>query len=47
MAEGKQLALSIGLMKLSAKEIKETNKGIGIDNIHYLNDGLWRLDLTS
>jgi PUA domain protein len=47
MSEGKTLALAIGLMKMSAKEIKDTNKGIGIDNIHYLNDGLWRLDLTS
>ena len=45
MAEGKQLALGIGLLKLSSKEIRETNKGIGIDNIHYLNDGLWRLQL--
>jgi len=43
MAEGKQLALALGLMKMSAKDIRDTNKGIGIDNIHYLNDGLWRL----
>jgi len=43
MAEGKIHALGIGLMKMSSKEIKEINKGIGIDNIHYLNDGLWRI----
>lgn len=71
MAEGKQHALAIGLMKLPAKEMYvyysaqlssityifahyfivlllfiriEVNKGIGIDNIHYLNDGLWRME---
>ncbi|PRP79627.1 hypothetical protein PROFUN_12817 [Planoprotostelium fungivorum] len=43
MAEGKQHALGIGLMKMSSAEIKETNKGIGIDNMHFLNDGLWKL----
>ena len=21
----------------------EVNKGIGVDNIHYLNDGLWHM----
>jgi len=45
MAEGKKHALGIGFMKLSSKEIRETNKGIGIDNIHYLNDGLWKMTL--
>jgi len=44
-AEGKQHALAVGITKLTAKEMKEQNKGIGIDNIHYLNDGLWRLTL--
>jgi len=45
MAEGKQHPLALGLTKLSAKEIREQNKGIGVDNIHYLNDGLWKLVL--
>ncbi|TKR67714.1 hypothetical protein L596_023822 [Steinernema carpocapsae] len=43
MAEGKQNALGIGLMKMSGAAIRGVNKGIGIDNIHYLNDGLWKL----
>ncbi|KAH7427579.1 hypothetical protein KP509_10G050300 [Ceratopteris richardii] len=42
MAEGKQHALAIGFTKLSAKDIKAINKGIGVDNMHYLNDGLWK-----
>jgi PUA domain protein len=42
MAEGKTHALAIGLTKMSGKEIIEQNKGIAIENIHYLNDGLWK-----
>uniref|UniRef100_A0A2P2JYN7 Pseudouridine synthase and archaeosine transglycosylase domain-containing family protein n=1 Tax=Rhizophora mucronata TaxID=61149 RepID=A0A2P2JYN7_RHIMU len=43
MAEGKQHALAIGLTKMSAKDIRTINKGIGVDNMHYLNDGLWKM----
>ncbi|KAK3594541.1 hypothetical protein CHS0354_023597 [Potamilus streckersoni] len=43
MAEGKQHALAIGITKMSTDEIISTNKGIGVDNIHYLNDGLWNM----
>ncbi len=43
MAEGKQHALGIGIMKMSSDEIRQVNKGIGIDNVHYLNDGLWKV----
>ncbi|PKA52729.1 hypothetical protein AXF42_Ash001710 [Apostasia shenzhenica] len=43
MAEGKQHALAIGFTKMSAKDIKSINKGIGVDTMHYLNDGLWKM----
>lgn len=43
MAEGKQHALAIGLMKLSTNDIRTVNKGVGIDNVHFLNDGLWKV----
>ncbi|KAG9134174.1 hypothetical protein Leryth_019861 [Lithospermum erythrorhizon] len=43
MAEGKQHALAIGFTKMSAKDMS-TNKGIGVDNMHYLNDGLWKME---
>jgi len=46
-AEGKQHALAVGLTKLSTEEIRSVNKGIAIDNIHYLNDGLWTFTPTS
>ncbi|XP_048589355.1 malignant T-cell-amplified sequence 1 isoform X2 [Nematostella vectensis] len=43
MAEGKEHALAIGVMKMSSEDIQSKNKGIGVDNIHYLNDGLWQM----
>ncbi|CAM6101469.1 unnamed protein product [Calypogeia fissa] len=42
MAEGKEHALAIGYTKMSAKDMRAINKGIGVDNMHYLNDGLWK-----
>ncbi|GFY41951.1 malignant T-cell-amplified sequence 1, partial [Trichonephila inaurata madagascariensis] len=43
MAEGKEHALAVGLTSLSTEEIAKVNKGIGVENIHYLNDGLWQM----
>lgn len=43
MAEGKETALAIGLTKMSTDEILSKNKGVGVDNIHFLNDGLWQM----
>jgi len=42
-AEGKKQVLAVGITKLSAEDIRDKNKGIAMDNIHYLNDGLWKL----
>mmetsp|Transcript_8331 Transcript_8331/g.9099 ORF Transcript_8331/g.9099 Transcript_8331/m.9099 type:complete len:181 (-) Transcript_8331:8-550(-) len=41
-AEGKQHALAIGLTKMSTGEIVSINKGIAVETIHYLMDGLWQ-----
>ncbi|KAK6626329.1 Malignant T-cell-amplified sequence 1 [Polyplax serrata] len=43
MAEGKQHALAVGITSLSTDDILKVNKGIGIENCHYLNDGLWQM----
>uniref|UniRef100_A0A6B2EMH3 Putative translation machinery-associated protein n=1 Tax=Phlebotomus kandelakii TaxID=1109342 RepID=A0A6B2EMH3_9DIPT len=43
MAEGKQHALAIGVTTLSTDDISKINKGIGVENCHYLNDGLWQM----
>ncbi|VVC88894.1 unnamed protein product [Leptidea sinapis] len=43
MAEGKEHALAIGITSLSTDDIAKVNKGVGIENCHYLNDGLWQM----
>ncbi|CAH0560226.1 unnamed protein product [Brassicogethes aeneus] len=43
MAEGKDHALAIGKTTLSTDDIAKVNKGIGVENCHYLNDGLWHM----
>ena len=42
-AEGKEHALAVGKTAMSTKDITEKNKGIGVENYHYLNDGLWNM----
>ena len=34
--------MAIGLTKMSTIDIKNINKGIAVENIHYLMDGLWQ-----
>lgn len=36
--------MSIGLTKMSTEEMRTMTKGIGVDNLHFLNDGLWKLE---
>ncbi|CAZ80443.1 unnamed protein product [Tuber melanosporum] len=43
-AEGKENACMVGMLKMGTDEIKKVNKGIGVETVHYLGDGLWRLD---
>ncbi|ESO88491.1 hypothetical protein LOTGIDRAFT_219222 [Lottia gigantea] len=43
MAEGKEHAVAVGLTKMSTEDILSKNKGIGVDNLHFLNDGLWNM----
>jgi len=42
-AEGKSHPLAIGKTSMSTQDIKTKNKGIGVENYHYLNDGLWQI----
>ncbi|XP_003391993.1 PREDICTED: malignant T-cell-amplified sequence 1-like [Amphimedon queenslandica] len=41
MAEGKEHSLCIGLTKMTTENIRLVNKGIAVESIHYLCDGLW------
>ena len=42
-AEGKEHAMAVGITKMSTQAMRDANKGIGVDNLHFLTDGLWRL----
>ncbi|EGC30209.1 hypothetical protein DICPUDRAFT_99608 [Dictyostelium purpureum] len=42
MAEGKDHASAIGVMKMSTNDVRTINNDIGINNIHYLGDGLYK-----
>ena len=42
-AEGKEHALAIGITTMSSEKIASDNKGIAVENTHWLNDGLWTL----
>lgn len=39
---GKEHAMAVGVLKMSTADIRSINKGIGVDNLHHLNDGLWK-----
>lgn len=43
-AEGKEHAIAIGVMTMSSIEIREKNKGNGIEVAHFLGDGLFLVD---
>lgn len=42
-AEGKEHALAIGIATMSSEQIAADNKGIAVENTHWLKDGLWSL----
>ncbi|GMM43226.1 Translation machinery-associated protein 20 [Hanseniaspora uvarum DSM 2768] len=44
-AEGKESALCVGKLKMSGEDIKNQNKGIAVEVIHYLGDGLWNMKI--
>jgi PUA domain protein len=35
-------AMAVGITKMSTETIKKVNKGIAVDSVHFLNDGLWQ-----
>jgi PUA domain protein len=41
MAEGKEHSLCVGMTKMSTDNIRLTNKGVAVESLHYLCDGLW------
>ena len=40
--QGKTHPVAVGRLKMSIQDIKEKNEGIGIHEVHHLDDGLWK-----
>lgn len=40
LAEGKDHAVAVGVTKMTAAEMREKNKGHGVDTAHFLGDWL-------
>jgi PUA domain protein len=34
--------MAIGITKMTGADIRTTNKGVAVENVHYLMDGLWQ-----
>ncbi|CDR94217.1 cell cycle regulator protein, putative [Babesia bigemina] len=47
VVDGRPHACAVGITTMSTKEIREKNKDICIENMHYLNDGIWKFGTTS
>lgn len=45
--EGKKHAVAVGITTMSSEAIIAAKKGICIENVHHLGDGLWRLSFLS
>ncbi|CEL96877.1 unnamed protein product [Vitrella brassicaformis CCMP3155] len=42
LLEGREHACAVGIMTMSTAEIRKENKGVCIEVVHVLNDGLWK-----
>jgi len=40
-AQGKEHALGVGVLKMSADDIRKVNKGPAVETLHHLGDDLW------
>lgn len=40
-AEGKEHACMVGKLAMGTEAIKSVNKGLGVETVHFLGDGLW------
>ena len=45
VAEGKEHACLVGVLKMGTEEMKEKKKGVVMDAGHFLGDGLWKLQI--
>ncbi|EHS64736.1 uncharacterized protein PGTG_22488 [Puccinia graminis f. sp. tritici CRL 75-36-700-3] len=44
LAQDKSLPCAVGFSQKSAADIRSQNKGVGVDNVHWLGNDLWLID---
>lgn len=47
LVDGREHACAVGVTTMSTTEIREKNKDVCIENMHYLNDGIWKYGITT
>ncbi|ORM40518.1 Malignant T-cell-amplified sequence 1 -like protein [Babesia sp. Xinjiang] len=45
VVDGREHACAVGVTTMSTAEIREKNKDMCIENLHYLNDGIWKFGI--
>jgi len=43
-AEGKETVMAIGITLMSTDDIENINKDVGVQNLNYLGDGLFKME---
>jgi len=46
-AEGKEFALAVGAMTMGSRDIRSRNKGVAVEVLHFLGDGLYQTNEIS
>lgn len=46
-AESKQHAIAVGITKMSTAQMRLNDKGVAIENVHHISDGLWKCNELS
>ena len=42
--EGKEHAVGLGVTRISTSEIRQVNKGVAVELLHFLNDAFWKFN---
>merc|ERR1712212_400084 len=43
VAEGKEHAMAVGYTLMSTEDMARINKDVGVQNLNYMGDGLWKM----
>lgn len=46
-AESKEHAIAVGITKMSTDQMRINDKGVAVESVHYVSDGLWKCNVLS